>query len=164
MAKKSSKKVTKQLAPEAGSKSSDSGYPMEPEELKGQRQRLKNAAAMGAPAMESSASATTAGLYSSSAAAPPPPLTPLAALWPTPAPAQEASKPSQAPARKGQPGPVKAATPDALPAPAAQPANVPVQWSVYARGAWTQRTAQTAPQTIQLHVGNNLRKTARMAR
>jgi hypothetical protein len=128
MAKKSLKKVTKQLAPKAGAKSSGSGYPVEPEELNGQRQRLKNAAAVGAPAMISSTPATTAGLYATPATVSPPPLTPLAALWPTPAPAQGASKPAQAPAGKVQAGPVRAATSDVLPALAVPPANVPIQW------------------------------------
>jgi hypothetical protein len=127
MAKKSLKKATKQLAPETGPKQSGRAYPAEPDELNGQRQREKKAAAAGAVALKSSPAATP-DLYSAPAAVSPPPLTPLAALWPTPAPAQGASKPAQAPARKVQAGPVKAAAPDASPAPAAQPANVPIQW------------------------------------
>ena len=128
MAKKSLKKATKQLAPEAGAKQSGRAYPAEPHELNGQRQRLKKAAAAGAEALKSSAPAATPDLYPAPAAVSPPPLTPLAALWPTPAPAQGASKPSQAPARKVQAGPVKAAAPHASPAPAAQPAKLPIQW------------------------------------
>jgi len=127
MAKKSLKKATKQLAPEAGAKPSDRAYSAEPHELDGQRQRLKRAAA-GAEALKSSAPAATPALHPAPAAVSPPPLTPLAALWPPPAPAQGASKSAQAPARKVQAGPVRAAAPDASPAPAAQPANVPIQW------------------------------------
>ena len=127
MAKKSLKKATKQLAPEAGAKQSDRAYPVELHELNGQRQRLKKAAAVGAEALKSSAAAATPALHPAPAPVSPPPLTPLAVLWPTPAPAQGASKPSQAPPRKVQPGPVKAAAPQAPPAPAAQPANFPIQ-------------------------------------
>jgi hypothetical protein len=127
MAKKFLKKATKQLAPEAGAKQSVSAYPAEPHELNGQRHRLKNAAA-GAEALKSSAPAVTPDLHPAPAAVSPPPLTPLAALWPTHAPAQGASKPSQAPAQKVQGGPVKAAAPYASPVPAAQPAKLPIQW------------------------------------
>ena len=128
MAKKSLKKATKPLAREAGAKQSGRAYPAEPRELKGQRQRLKKAAALGAEALKSSAPAPTPDLYPARAAVPPPPLTPLAALWPTPAPLQGASKPSQAPARQVQAIPAKAAAPQASPAPAAQAAKLPVPW------------------------------------
>ena len=128
MAKKSLKKATKQLAPEAGAKQSDRAYPAEPHELNGQRQRLKKAAAVGAEALKSSAAAATPALHPAPAPVSPAPLTPVAALWPTPAPAQEASKPSQAPAREVPAGPVKAAPPLPSPAPAARPAKLPVQW------------------------------------
>ena len=128
MAKKSLKKATKQLAPEAGAKQSGRAYSAEPEELNGQQRRLKKAAAVGAEAMKSSAPAATPALYPAPAAVPAPPLTPIAALWPTPAPSQGASKPSQAPARKGQAGPVKAAAPCASPVPAAPAVKLPVQW------------------------------------
>ena len=128
MAKKSLKKATKQLAPEAGAKQSDRAYPAEPHELNGQRQRLKKAAAVGAEALKSAAAAATPALHPAPAPVSPSPLTPLTVLWPTPAPAQGASKPSQVPPRKVQLGPVKAAAPQAPPAPAAQPANVPIQW------------------------------------
>jgi len=128
MAKKSLKKATKQLAPETGAKQSGRAYPVEPEELNGQRQRLKKAAGAESEALKASASAVTPDLHITAAAASSPPLTPLAALWPTPAPAQGASKPSQAPARKVQAGPVKAAVSHASPAPAARPAKLPIQW------------------------------------
>jgi hypothetical protein len=128
MAKKSFKNATKQLAPEAEAKPSDRAYPAEPHELNGQRQRLKKAAAVGAESLKSSAPAATPDLYPAPAAVSPPPLTPLAGLWPTPAPALGASKPSQSPARKVQAGPVKAAASHASPAPAAQPAKLPIQW------------------------------------
>ena len=128
MAKKSLKKTTKPLAPEAGAKPSDRAYPAEPHELNGQRQRLKKAAAVGAEALKSSAPAATPDLYPAPAAVSPPPLAPLAVLWPTPAPSQGASKPSQAPARQVQMKAVKAAAPAASPAPAAQPAKLPIQW------------------------------------
>ena len=128
MAKKSLKKSTKQLAPEASAKQFDRAYPAEPHELNGQRQRLKKAAAVGAEAMKSSAPAATPDLYPAPAAVSPPPLAPLAVLWPTPAPSQGASKLSQAPARQVQTKAVKAAAPYASPVPAAQPANVPIQW------------------------------------
>jgi hypothetical protein len=55
MAKKSSKKSTNQLASEAGAKQSDRAYPGEPHELNAQRQRLKQAAALGAEALKFSA-------------------------------------------------------------------------------------------------------------
>ena len=126
MAKKSLKKSAKPLAPEAGAKPSDRAYPAEPQELNGQR--LKKAAAMGAEALKSSAPAATPDRYPAPAAVSPPLRTPLAALWPAPAPAQGASKPSQAPARKVQAGPVKAAASLASPALAAQPAKLPIQW------------------------------------
>ena len=128
MAKKSLKKETKQLAPEAEAKQTGKAYRAEPHELNGQRQRLKKAAGVEAEALKSSAPAATPDLHPAPAAVSPPPLTPLAALWPTPAPAQGASKPSQAPARKVQAGPVKAAASHASPAPAAQPAILPIQW------------------------------------
>ena len=126
MAKKSLKKSAKPLALEAGAKPSDRAYPAEPQELNGQR--LKKAPATGAEALKSSAPAATPDLSPAPAAVSSPPLMPLAALWPTPAPAQGASKPSQAPARKVQAGPVKAAASLASPAPAAPPAKLPVQW------------------------------------
>lgn len=120
MAKKSLKKVTKQLAPEAGAKRSDRAYSAEPHELDGQRQRLKKAAVVGAEALKSSAPAATPDLHPAPAAVSPPPLTPLAALWPTPAPSQGASKSAQAPARQLQTIPVKAAAPQASLVPAPQ--------------------------------------------
>ena len=127
MAKKSLKKATKQLAPEAEARQSGRAYPAEPEELTRQQRRLKKAAAAGAEALQSSAPAATPALHPAPAASSPP-LAPLAALWPTPAHAQAASKPAPTPARKVQPGPVKAAMPDASPAPTAQPAKRPLQW------------------------------------
>ena len=78
MAKKSSKKVTKQLAPEAQAKRSDSASLAEPHELNGQRQRLKKAA-VGAEALKSSAPAATPDLHTTPVAASSP-LAPLAAL------------------------------------------------------------------------------------
>ena len=128
MAKKSLKKATKQLAPEASVKRSDRAYPVEPEELNAQHQRIRKVAAAGAELLKSSAPVPTPDLHPAPATVPPPPLTPLAASWPTPAPAQGASKPSQAPARKVQAGPAKAAPPQASPAPAARPAKLPVLW------------------------------------
>jgi len=128
MAKKSLTKATKPLAPEAGAKPSDRAYPAELHELNGQRQRLKKAAAVGAETVKSSAPAATPDLHTTPVAVSSPPLTPLAALWPTPAPAQGASKPSQGPARKVQAGPVKAAAPYASPVPAAPAVKLPVQW------------------------------------
>ena len=128
MAKKSLKKATKQLAPEAGAKQSGRAYSAEPEELNGQQRRLKNAAAAGAEALKAPAPAATPAVQPTPAAVSSPPLAPLAVLWPTPAPAQGASKPSQAPARKAQAGPVKAAAPYASPVPAAPAVKLPVQW------------------------------------
>ena len=126
MAKKSFKKATKQLAPEAGAKPSGRAYPADPHELNGQRQRLKKAAAVGAEALKSSPAATP-DLYPAPAAVSLPPLTPLAVLWPTPAPAQGASKPTHAPARKVQAGPVKAAAPQVPLVPAPQSPKPAVQ-------------------------------------
>jgi hypothetical protein len=120
MAKKSLKKATKQLAAEAGVNQADRAYLAEPEELNAQRQRLKKAAAAGAEALKSSAPAAPPDLNPAPAAVSPPPLQPLAILWPTPAPSQGASKPSQAPARQVQTIPVKPPAPLASPAPAAQ--------------------------------------------
>ena len=128
MAKKSLKKATKQLTPEAEARQSDSAYPAEPHELNGQERRLKNAAVAGAEALKSSAPAAAPALQPAPAPVSSPPLAPLAALWPTPAPAQAASKPSQASARKVQAGPVKAAPPQASPAPAAPAVKLPVEW------------------------------------
>jgi len=127
MAKKSSKKVTKQLAPEAEAKRSNSVSLAEPHELNGQRQRLKKAA-VGAEALKSSAPAATPDLHTAPVAASSQPLAPMAALWPTPAPAQAASKSAQAPARKAQARPVRVAAPEAPPAPAAPAVTLPVQW------------------------------------
>jgi len=126
MAKKSLKKATQQLAPEASVKRSDRAYPVEPEELDAQHQRIRKAAAAGTEPFK--VAKATPDLHTTPVAVSPPPLTPLAALWPTPAPAQGASKPSQEPARKVQAGPVKAAAPYASPAPAEQPAKLPIQW------------------------------------
>jgi hypothetical protein len=128
MAKKSLKKAMKQPAPEAEGRQSGRAYPAEPEELNGQQRRLKKAAAGGAEALKSPAPTATPALHNNPVAVSSQPLTPLAALWPTPAPAQGASKPSHAPARKAQAGPVKAAAPYASPVPAAQPAKLPIQW------------------------------------
>ena len=128
MAKKSLKKATKQLAPEAEARQSDSAYPAEAHELNGQQRRVKNAAAAGAEALKSSAPAAVSALQPAPAAASSPPLAPLAALWPTPAPAQAASKSAQAPARKAQARPVRVAAPEAPPAPAAPAVKLPVQW------------------------------------
>ena len=126
MAKKSLKKATKQPAPEAVAEQFDRGYPAEPDELNGQRQRLKKAAAAGAEALKSSAAAAAPDQYPAPAAVSPPPLRPLAVLWPTSAPSEGASKPSQAPARQVQTIHVKAAAPHAAPAPATQPAKLPL--------------------------------------
>jgi hypothetical protein len=128
MAKKSLKKATKQFAPEASAKPAGRAYPVEPEELDAQHQRIRKVAAAGAEILKASAPAPTPDLHPTPAAVSPPPLTPLAALWPTPAPSQGASKSSQAPAREVQTIPVKAAVPHASPAPAAQPAKPPIQW------------------------------------
>jgi hypothetical protein len=59
VAKKSLKKSTSQLALEAAATQSDRAYPAEPQELNGRRQRLKKAAALGAPALKLSAPAAT---------------------------------------------------------------------------------------------------------
>jgi hypothetical protein len=128
MAKKSLKKATKQLAPDASVKRSDRAYPVEPEELDVQHQRIRKVAAAGAELLKSSAPAPTPDLHPGPAAVSPQPLNPLAALWPSPAPAQGASKPAQAPAGKVQAGPVKAAPPQTSPPPAARPAKLPIVW------------------------------------
>jgi hypothetical protein len=83
MAKKSLKKAAKQLAPEASARPSDRAYPVEPEELDAQHQRIRKGAAAGAELLKSSAPAPTPDLHPDPAAASPPPLAPLAALWPT---------------------------------------------------------------------------------
>ena len=127
MVKKSLKKATKQLAPEAEARQSGRAYPAEPEELTRQQRRLKKAAAVGAEAMKSSAPPATPDLYSAPAAVSSPPLTPLAALWPTPAPTQRASKPSQAPAQQLQKVPAKAAAPQVPLVPAPQSPKPAVQ-------------------------------------
>ena len=127
MAKKSLKKATKQLAPEAEARQSGSAYPAEAHELNGQQRRVKNAAAAGAEAPKSSPAATP-DLHTTAAAASSPPLAPLAALWPTPAPAQAASKSAQAPARQAQTRPVRVAAPEAPPAPAAPAVKLAVEW------------------------------------
>jgi hypothetical protein len=128
MAKKSLKKTTKRLAPDVGGKQADSAYPAEAHELKGQRQRLKTAAAAGAEALESPKAAATPGLHPALGAPASRPLTPLAALWPTPPPSPGASGPSEAPARKVKTMATKAAAVQVSPAPAPQPAKLPIQW------------------------------------
>jgi len=128
MAKKSLKKSTNKPPPESSAKPSARAYPVDPEELDAQQQRIRKVAAVGAELLKSSAPAPTPDLHPAPAAVPPPPLTPLAAVWPTPAPAQGASKPSQAPARKVQAGPVKAAPLQASPAPAEPAVKLAVQW------------------------------------
>lgn len=127
MAKKSLKKATKPAAPEAEARQSGRAYPAEPEELNGQQRRLRKAATAGAETPHSSAPAATPDLHTVPAAASSPPLTPLAVLWPTPAPTQGESKPSQAPARKVQVGPVKAAAPQVPLVPAPQSPKPAVQ-------------------------------------
>ena len=107
MAKKSTRKSARPLPPDSGTKPSDRVYPVEPEELEDQQQRLKKAAAMGAQALKPPASATTNDLQRTTAPAPPVPLTPLAALWPTSAPVQAASQSAQ---------------------PVAEPTKIPVEW------------------------------------
>ena len=107
MAKKSTRKSARPLPPDSGTKPSDRVYPVEPEELEDQQQRLKKAAAMGAQALKPPASATTNDLQRTTAPAPPVPLTPLAALWPTSAPVQAASQSAQ---------------------PVAEPTKIPVAW------------------------------------
>jgi hypothetical protein len=124
IAKKSLTEATKPLAPEAGAKQSDRACPAEPHELNSQRQRLKKAAAMGAEALKSCAPTAVS----------PPPLTPLAALWPTPAPAPGAVKSAQAPARQVQTVPLKVAVPQASPV-AAVPPRVKVTFVVVDLGA-----------------------------
>lgn len=99
---------------------------MEPEELDAQQQRIRKVAAAGAEILKSSA--PTPDLHPAPAAASSPPLAPLAAVWPTPAPAQGAATPAQAPARKAQTRPVRVAAPQASPAPAAPPVKLSVQW------------------------------------
>jgi len=128
MAKKSLKKATKELVPETSAKPSGRAYPVEPEELDAQHQRIRKVTAAGAERLTLSAPAPAPDLHPAPAAAAPLPLTPLAAMWPTSAPAQGAPKPSQAPAAKVQAGPVKATPPQPSPAPAAQPVKLPVQW------------------------------------
>lgn len=128
MGKKSIRKSGRPLPAESRTEPLDRAYPVEPTELAGQKQRLKKAAAMGAQALKPLIPATTSDLQPTAAAAPQPPLTPLAALWPTAAPAQEVSNPSQAPPRKVQAGPVKAAAPQASPTPEARSAKLPVHW------------------------------------
>ena len=128
MTKKSLKKASKRLAPEGGEKYPDSAYPAGPHELNGQRQRLKQAAAAGAEALESPKAAATPALHPAPAAGSPPPLTPLAAVWPTTPPAPGAAGPSAAPARKGKTMATKAAAPPVSPAPAPEPAKLLIQW------------------------------------
>jgi hypothetical protein len=127
MSKKTLKKMKGTLTPIAAARWADAAYPVEQEDLDEQQQRLRKAAAAGTDAQERPTPATTPELYPAPAAVSPPPLTPLAALWPTPAPAQGSAKPSPAPARKVQAEPVKAAALQAAPAPAAQPAKLPIQ-------------------------------------
>ena len=117
MAKKSLKNATKQLAPEARAKRSGRAYPVKPEELNGQRQRLKATAGAESEALRASAPAAVSS----------PPRNPLAALWPTPAPTQRASKPSQAPAQQLQKVPAKAAAPQVPLVPALQSPKPVVQ-------------------------------------
>ena len=121
MAKKSLKRATKPAAPEAEARQSGRAFPAEPEELNGQQRRLRKTATAGAEALKCSPAATP-DLHTTAAAASSPPLAPLAALWPTQAPAQAVSKTAQAPARQAQTRPVRVAAPEAPPAPAAQPA------------------------------------------
>lgn len=106
MAKKSTKKSGRPLPAESRTESLDRAYPVEPAELAGQKQRLQKAAAMGAQALKPLTPTTTSDLQPTAAATPPPPLTPLAAVWPTSAPAEGASKSAQE----------------------AQPTKIPVEW------------------------------------
>jgi Glycogen recognition site of AMP-activated protein kinase len=122
MAKKSFKKATKQLAPEAGARQPDRPYPAAPTELDDQRQRLKQAAAAGAQAINTPAPAASA-----SAAASSKPLTPLAAIWPDPASAQQKPRPSQAPGGPAEAQPAKTVAPQRASAPSAQPALLPMK-------------------------------------
>ncbi|MGO8926029.1 MAG: hypothetical protein ACLQU3_03910 [Limisphaerales bacterium] len=153
-AKKSLKKATKPLAPEASAKQSDRAYPAEPHELNGQRQRLKQAAAVGAEALRSSAPAPTPDLYPALAAVSPPPRTPLASLWRIPAASQGASKSAQAPARQARTQPVRAAAAQASPAPASPAVKLPVEWepttSPGKAAALAEAPKPTAPQSVKV--------------
>ena len=117
MAQKSSKKATKRPLPKARAKPSDRVYSKEPHEFSGHRQRTKKAAVMGAEALESPAPAQ---MPSAPATVSPALLTPLAVLWPTTAPSQEAPKPSQAAAQPVQTIPAKTAASQVSPTPVAQ--------------------------------------------
>ena len=127
MAKKSLKRATKPAAPEAEARQSGRAFPAEPEELNGQQRQLRKTATAGAEALKCSPAATP-DLHTTAAAASSPPLAPLAALWPTQAPAQAVSKTAQAPARQAQTRPVRVAAPEAPPAPAAPAVKLPVEW------------------------------------
>lgn len=127
MAKKSSKKSTKQLAPEARAGQSERAYPVGPEELDAQQQKISKVAAAGAEMLKSPAPAPTPEPRPAPAAVSPPPLRPLAALRSTAAPERAASKCTPAPARHVQRNPVKVAAPQASPAPATPPGKLPVQ-------------------------------------
>jgi len=128
MAKKSLKKATKQPAPEAEARQSDSASPAQPQQSNGQRHRPKQATATGAETPKSSAPAAVPGQRTAPGAVSPPPLAPLAALWPTPPPAKGAEKSAQTPARQAQAFPLKVPVPQTAPAPAAPPVKLPVRW------------------------------------
>lgn len=96
MAKKFVKKSARPHPSESAVEPSDKAYPVEAAELEAQKRRMKKAAAMGAEALKPPQPSTTPALQPTALPAPPAPLTPLAAVWPTSAPAQGASKSTQA--------------------------------------------------------------------
>ncbi len=83
MAKKSLKKATKPLGPESATARSGKSYPVEPEELDAQQERIKKIAAAGAEPLKSLAPPSTSPARLLPARVPPQPLAPLADLWPS---------------------------------------------------------------------------------
>jgi hypothetical protein len=118
MAKKSVRKSTKQLAPEARGKQSTGAYPVEPDELEAQQRRLKKAAAAGAEGLTSTVPAPTPDLHPAPTMALSKPLTPLAALWPKPTASAGAGQPLKLPAQAKS---LEKATVAQVPTPPASP-------------------------------------------
>ncbi len=111
MAKKSSTKTTDKPAPEAGARRSARAYPAEQRELDVQQERLRNAAAMGAKALEPSPAAATPGLYPPPAVISRTPLMAMEALWSNEALVAGISNPSPASVRQAQTAPTNPAAP-----------------------------------------------------
>ena len=125
MAKNFANKVRKPLSPKPAVEQADTSYPVGPEDLEEQKERLRKAAAAGAASLTSPAPGALAEQPPALAKVPSKPLAPLAALWPSSLPPREEVNPSRAPAP--QKAPVTAIAPKPASASAAQPVKLPIQ-------------------------------------